>query len=36
MCKAKTFIKSGGGYSKLISKMVKKNNNKVIDPFNKK
>lgn len=33
MCKATTFIKSGGGFSKLIADMVKKNNGKVIDPI---
>lgn len=31
MCNAKTFIKSGGGYSSLISEMVNYKNNKVID-----
>tara|TARA_B100000963_G_C22464822_1_gene597409 strand:+ start:112 stop:852 length:741 start_codon:yes stop_codon:yes gene_type:complete len=31
MCCAKLFIKSGGGYSRLISTMVKKRKNKVID-----
>ena len=33
MCNSKTFIKSGGGFSKLIAKLVKKKGGKVIDPF---
>lgn len=32
MSNAKIFIKSGGGYSNLISKMVEMNKNQVIDP----
>ena len=31
MCKSKFFVKSGGGYSDLISQIVKLNNNNVID-----
>jgi hypothetical protein len=33
MCKASTFIKSGGGFSKLIADMVERNNGTVIDPI---
>ena len=33
MCKARIFIKSGGGFSSLIAHMVKKNNGTVIDPI---
>lgn len=33
MCNSKTFIKSGGGFSQLISQIVKRKGGKVINPF---
>ena len=32
MCNSKTFIKSGGGFSRIISQIVKSNGGKIYDP----